>query len=344
MKEPKLHKRPEYRLLGQSDVVSFFHMQMPRWLFCDPKYIHLSLESKVAYTFLLNRFQLSRMNGWLNSEGEVFIIFPREKLAKEMGVSYRKAISCFKELLAADLIWECRLGRGNANHIYMAAVVLSEDSVAKHDSAPFTPRSAEIACLDVDDNPAELDTDIAAPTEAIPKSQVMKCDFGTSASTDTALTDLQFSHSNKKELSKKECSDTEIVSPSCPAYTRAETGRDGPADAERERYLLEEILEGCELDVLPEDEAGVFRNAVTRLFYSESFRVGNAVLPGPVIRSHLHELDGTVILDTREKLRRNLDKQVKNSTAYIMATLLNNIWECRSDLMVDPYLNSMGTG
>jgi len=106
--------------------------------------------------------------------------------------------------------------------------------------------------------------------------------------------------------------------------------------------MLADILEGCELNVLPGDEAGVFRNAVTRLFYSESFRVGNAVLPGPVIRSHLHNLDGTVLLDTREKLRRNLNKQVKNSTAYVMAALLNNIWEYKSDLMVDPYLNTLG--
>ena len=85
MKETKLSKRPEYRLLKQSDAISFFHMQMPRWLFCDPKYVPLSLESKVAYTFLLNRFQLSKMNGWINTDGEVFIIFPREKLADEMG-------------------------------------------------------------------------------------------------------------------------------------------------------------------------------------------------------------------------------------------------------------------
>ena len=60
----------------------------------------------MADTFLLNRFQLSKMNGWVNVEGEVFIILPREKLAEEMEISYRKAISCFKELLAANLIWE----------------------------------------------------------------------------------------------------------------------------------------------------------------------------------------------------------------------------------------------
>ncbi len=86
----------------------------------------------------------------------------------------------------------------------------------------------------------------------------------------------------------------------------------------------------------------MFRNAVIRLFYSESFRIGSAVLPRQVIRSHLCGIDGTVLVDTREKLRRNKDKEVKNSTAYVMATLLNNVWELKSDLMVDPYLNRIG--
>lgn len=344
MKEPKLQKKPEYRLLKQSDAVSFFHMQMPRWLFCDPKYKPLSLEAKVTYTFLLNRFQLSKMNGWQNSDGEVFIIFPREKLAEEAGISYRKAIACFKELLAANLIWEQRVGRGSANRIYMAAVDLSEENAAKHDSAPFGSRSAEPAGLDGDaghgETAMEPDADAGTPKQAIPEPQVLKCRDGTSAYADPALPDMPFSHSNKKEVSKKEWSDTE-VSPSC--HARAHTrGRDRPADAERDGDMLADILKGCELEVLPEDEAGVFRNAVTRLFYSESFRVGSAVLPRPVIRSHLNSLDGTVLLDTREKLRQNRSKQVKNSTAYVMAALLNNIWECKSDLMVDPYLNALG--
>jgi hypothetical protein len=107
--------------------------------------------------------------------------------------------------------------------------------------------------------------------------------------------------------------------------------------------LLEHILENCELHVLPDEEADVFRNAVTRLFYSDSLRIGSAVLPRQVIRSHLYGIDGTVLLDTREKLRRNTDKQIKNSTAYVMTTLLNNVWELKSDLMVDPCLNQMGS-
>ena len=44
----------------------------------------------MTYTFLLNRFQLSRLNGWLNDDGEVFIIYTRRSLSSEMQVSYHK--------------------------------------------------------------------------------------------------------------------------------------------------------------------------------------------------------------------------------------------------------------
>ena len=291
----------------------------------------------MTYTFLLNRFQLSKMNGWVNCEGEVFIIFPREKLADEMGISYRKAISCFKELLAANLIWEQRIGRGNANHIYLASVALSEPDAMSHDSAPFAPRSAVSACLDDIESNTETATGAFTPTDDLPKPQGKKCENGTFKYAEPACPDMRLPHPNKKDFSKKEKSDIDLVSQS--RHARVNLG--GQVDIDEK--LLDEILEDCELDILPAQEAGVFRNAITRLFYSDSFRVGSAILPGQVIRSHLHSLDGLILLDTWEKLRKNTDKQVKNSTAYVMAALLNNIWECKSDLMVDPYLISMNT-
>ena len=197
MKAVKLQNHPNYKLMKQSDVVSFFHLQMPRWLFFDPKYNHLSLETKVAYTFLLNRFQLSKMNNWVNNEGEVFIIFPREKLAEEMGVSYRKAISCFKELLAADLIWEQRIGRGNANHIYLASVVLSEPDAMSHNSAPFVPRSAESACLDVEESDTTPTGNNAVSIDNLSNPQDKRCENGTCKHAEPSCPDMPISHPNK---------------------------------------------------------------------------------------------------------------------------------------------------
>ena len=85
----------------------------------------------------------------------------------------------------------------------------------------------------------------------------------------------------------------------------------------------------------------MFENAVERLFYSDSFRIGNATLPKSRIRAKLQLLDGMVLRSAESKLAANLEREVKNSTAYTMATILNCIAESESDLMVDPYLNSL---
>ena len=87
MRAAAMKERPSFTLMKQTDVQSIYHMQIPRWLFSDPRYAGMSLDAKVAYTFLLNRFQLSRRNGWVNDFGEVFVIFPRKELARELRVS-----------------------------------------------------------------------------------------------------------------------------------------------------------------------------------------------------------------------------------------------------------------
>ena len=141
----------------------------------------------------------------------------------------------------------------------------------------------------------------------------------------------------KKELSNIDKNNTEKVS----QYISAR--EDCGAQSDNDEMLLEEILTNSELEVLSENEAHVFKDAITRLFYSERLKTDSAILPKRVIRSQLQRIDGMVILDTREKLRSNTGARIKNSTAYIMATLFNNICEHQSDLMVDSFLNSIST-
>ena len=38
MKAAKLTEHPSFRLMRQTDVQNVWHMQMPRWLFSDPRY------------------------------------------------------------------------------------------------------------------------------------------------------------------------------------------------------------------------------------------------------------------------------------------------------------------
>ena len=152
MKAAKLNQRPAFALMKQTDIQSVHHLQMPRWLFSDPRYAEMSLDAKVAYTFLLNRFQLSRRNGWVNDNGEVFVIFPRKALARELRICEQRVSAAFRKLAELHLIWEKRCGRGDANQIYLACVQPVDDP--DYQCAPFMEqekcgaRTADIAALD----------------------------------------------------------------------------------------------------------------------------------------------------------------------------------------------------
>jgi len=344
-------QKPSFPLMKQGDIQSIYHLQMPRWLFTDPKYMALALETKVAYTFLLNRFQLSRLNSWVNEDGAVFIIYTRRSLAEEMQVSYRKIIEAMKELSAAGLIWEKRCGRGDANQIYLALV---QHEKVCGGSAPFVapddeaaggepkddpgqgeaevPRSAESALLD----DAEAQDGASLPTQEVPDQHIKKCGDGTSKSAGTELPEVPKPHPNYKDKNYIDFSHTE----SSPSVRNAGTAP--PRTPMGEQAQLDRILQNCELWIFDPETAKVFANAIERLFYTDGFRIGKAVLPQANVRSRLWELDSIILQSVQGKLKSN-QQEVKNSTAYVMAVIFNAIGESHSDILVDPYLNRLGT-
>lgn len=311
MRAAQMKERPGFSLMKQTDIQSLFYMKLPRWLFFDPRYADLSLEAKLTYTFLLNRFQLSRRKGWVNEHGEVFVIYPRLTLARELRICEQRVTAAFRQLVERQLVWEKRCGRGEANQIYLAQVQPQEDP--NYSCAPFLSPEEDSA----------LEGAVAEPQD-LPFQKHGICGSRTA---DLEVPDPQNLRPSKKEQRKKEQSQAPVC-PSVPPET----------DDERE---LSEILANCELDSLDPALAQVFENAIERLFYSDSYRIGNATLPQKRVRSRLHLLTPVILCDVANKLAANLDQPVKNSTAYVMATLFNYISECHSDLMVDPYLNRL---
>lgn len=325
MRAAKMTERPKFSLMKQTDIQSLYYMQMPRWLFSDPRYSEMNLDAKVAYTFLLNRFQLSRRNGWINEYGEVFVIFPRLALAKELRICEKRVTAAFRKLVQSELIWEKRCGRGEANQIYLAKVEPIDDT--EYQCAPF--------CSD-DYAGDSSKTAVSASLHNLscmqePKNRRFKnSDFGGTKPAASTAAEPQNSLSIKNDISKIEFSENKVSQ----YVERA----DGAEDAERE---LEMILSSCELHAFAPDVARAFENAIERLFFSDSFRIGNATLPQSRVRARLRRLDCLILQDAERKLHSNLDRPVKNSTAYIMATVFNSISEADGDLIVDPYLNSL---
>ena len=73
-----------------SDVVDDSFLRFPMTLLANPQYKEMSLESKFIYSLLLNRLTLSQRNGWINEEGEVYLIYTREEAAEMLNISYKR--------------------------------------------------------------------------------------------------------------------------------------------------------------------------------------------------------------------------------------------------------------
>ena len=321
MKAAKLTEHPSFRLMRQTDVQNVWHMQMPRWLFSDPRYADMSLDAKVTYTFLLNRFQLSRRNGWVNDAGEVFVIFPRKALAKELRICEQRVTAAFRKLAELQLIWEKRCGRGDANQIYLASVTPIDDP--NYECAPFCSESYE-SCGSRTADAAFLDAE--EPQELPPQNPGIPA-FRTE---DPDVPEPQDLGASNTDLSQPDKAFSD-VSPSVPSEDR-------PTDDEKE---LTGILDACELSYFEPEVARVFENAIERLFYSDNLCIGQAVLPRSRVRSRLHRLNYFVLQEAELKLHANRNVPVRDSTKYVMSTIYNCITETESNLLVDPYLNSL---
>lgn len=287
-----------------SDVVQEDFLRFPLSLLANPRYRHMSLEARVMYSLLLNRLTLSQRHGWVNGENEVYLIYTREEAADVLGISYKKAIAAFKELIGAGLLYEQRRGRGYPNLLY-----LLKTELAGKDAAEFAQQMerADASAEDPDNEAGGLSgAGEPAAGQDMPKPHIKICRNGSSGYAVTAHANLPKRQASKTEMRKTE--NREIENPS------SSMGNGG----------LEEILERCELSIFREEVRDMFAAAVERLYYSHSFRLGGANLPGTSIRRMLRSLTGDDLLSVAETMRKN-ETPVKNPASYVMAMILNQI-------------------
>lgn len=126
MEAVPMKERPPYPLLTASDRAAAEFYQMPRWLLGRSD---LSLDAKLVYMLLYDRFRLSRKNGWTNDRGEVYLVYPRQELADVLGISRRRVIAAVRELRARNLVWENRDSIGQPFQLYLAVVDIPVESL-----------------------------------------------------------------------------------------------------------------------------------------------------------------------------------------------------------------------
>lgn len=105
-----------------SEVYENRFYRIPKAFFNTDKYKGLSLYAKVIYGFLDDRRELSLKNNWIDSDGNIYMIFTRKKIQEMLCLSDKPVTNAFKELNNYGLIEETRQGINKPNLIYVCHI------------------------------------------------------------------------------------------------------------------------------------------------------------------------------------------------------------------------------
>ena len=98
-----------------SDTKLLPYLPYPRFLLGAD----LTQTAKVLYAVLLDRSNLSRANGWMDEDGNIFVVFPLNKLADMVDKGPSTVKNALNELEVAGLIERRLIGRNLPYHIYV---------------------------------------------------------------------------------------------------------------------------------------------------------------------------------------------------------------------------------
>lgn len=316
-----------------SDVVKEDFLRFPLSLLANPKYQGISLEAKFIYTLLLNRLTLSQKNGWINEDNEVYLIYTREEAASVLSISYRKAIAAFKELIAVGLLFEQRQGRGYPNLLYVLKAELDNE-----DASDFSEKFNNLSEERDSDNSEETENSQICKNyssrhaenahQDMQDLQIKICKNGMSRDAENAgqdITKLQSKKNNNIKNKNNQLKNSQSVN-------QEQRPTDGQIESNEE--ILEKIFSQCEMHLFQPNIAVMLKNAIERMYYSNTLKIGEARFPQSKVREYLQLLNSDILISVLEKMKENGDR-ITNPTAYLMSLIFNAICEKDSNFILD---------
>lgn len=97
----------------------YLFLQLPIMLIKDNKFKELSSDAKILYSLLLNRTSLSAKNGWIDDNGDIYIIYTIEQIMEDLNCWEKRATKAMKELKDIGLVESIRRGLGKPNILYV---------------------------------------------------------------------------------------------------------------------------------------------------------------------------------------------------------------------------------
>lgn len=283
------------------EAEQFIYFRIPRQLITNPRFKHLSTDSKLLYGMLLDRMGLSIKNEWYDGAGRVYIYYTVEEICDDMNCGRDKAMKLLAELdtgKGVGLIERRRQGQGKPTRIYVKRFTTREIPPKPEKQPDPPPRSQEVDFSDV-----------------------QKSDFPTSRSREYRRAEVEKSDPNKNNKNQIDFSHTD---PS--TYPPAP---EAAAWMEMDRYeQREEIKANIGYDILreryPYDDVESLLELIVDVMSStaSTMRIGGEVLPIGTVKERFRQLDGEHIGYVIDSLAQTTTK-INNIRAYLLTALYN---------------------
>lgn len=108
-----------FKKISASEFETLRFYQLPKFLFEDAYFSKMPTEAKVMYALLKDRFELSRLNNWVDSENNIYLLYTNKQLCSILNYAEPKIIKLKKELEKYNLIINERQGLNKPNRIYL---------------------------------------------------------------------------------------------------------------------------------------------------------------------------------------------------------------------------------
>lgn len=120
------------KYININQKLKFKFCQVPRKiLYKEPYKSILCPLSQLAYIFILDRLNLSRMNNKVDEQGNIYVFITRKEMGEFLKPSSKTVIKVFKELENAKLIKQENQGKGKAYKIYVADIYSEDEQMEK---------------------------------------------------------------------------------------------------------------------------------------------------------------------------------------------------------------------
>lgn len=94
-------------------------LQVPKVLFQMEKYKNLSNTAKILYSLFLDRLKFAVQNGWVDHNGDLFVIYPKSEMRKNLNTTRYGVDQAVQELVQVANLVRIIPNNGKANHFYI---------------------------------------------------------------------------------------------------------------------------------------------------------------------------------------------------------------------------------